>query len=211
MYGPNKWKRGLPPEINERLTGIAGVDSNEKSILNNLNLVDLTSICLKLDGITEKVFGALFDDEVWEAAKRTLFLEKELQMVSSDSTINRKKGEILNYILQAKLLVEKVDSFYYRLFSDKIPFIMNYRSFGISLKEEDKRLSEYEVKEDIVSKIASKIDTDGSIELDFSMYIPNSSFQDLNFVDWIMYIYQMKLNLKTISISITPNGRVIIF
>ena len=87
---------------------------------------------------------------------------------------------------------------------------MNYRSFGISLKEEDKRLSAYEVKDDIVRKIASKIDTDGSIELDFSMYIPNSSFQDLNFVDWIMYVYHMKFNLKTISINITPNGSVII-
>ena len=210
MYGPNKWKRGIHPKINEKLTGIARVDSNEKSILNTLNLIDLTSVCLKLDDITEKVFSALFDGEAWEAAKKTLFLEKELQVVSSDSTINRRKGEILNYILQAKILVEKVDSFYYRLFSDKIPFIMNYRRFGISLKEEDKRLSAYEVKDDIVRKIASKIDTDGSIELDFSMYIPNSSFQDLNFVDWIMYIYQMKLNLKTISISITPNGSVII-
>lgn len=210
MYGPNKWKRGLPLEINERLTGITGVNSNEKSILNHLNLIDLTSVCLRLDDITETVFGALFDEEVWAASKRTLFLEKELQVVSSDSTINRRKGEILNYLLQAKILVEKVDSFYYRLFSDKIPFIMNYRSFGISLKEEDKRLSAYDVKDDIVHNIASKIDTDGSIELDFSMYIPNSSFQDLNFVDWIMYVYHMKFNLKTISICITPNGSVII-
>jgi len=210
MYGSNKWKRGLPLKINEKLTGITGVDSNEKSILNNLNLIDLTSVCLKLDDITEKVFGALFDEEVWGASKRTLFLEKELQVVSSDSTINRRKGEILSYILQAKILVEKVDSFYYRLFLDKIPFIMNYRSFGISLKEEDKRLSAYEVKEDIVRKIASKIDTDGSIELDFSMYIPNSSFQDINFVDWIMYVYHMKFNLKTISINIALNGSVII-
>ena len=208
MYGQNKWKRGVPPEINEKLKVEGKEEFDEKSILNNLNLIELTSIFLKLDSIDEKLFRVLFGDKTWETTKKTLRLEKELQIARSE--INRKREEILNYILQAKIIIEKVDSFYYLLFLGKIPFLMNYRSFGISLKSEDKRLSEYNIKEDIVRNILSKINTDKSIELDLNRYISNPSLQDLNFVDWIMYIYHMKFNLKTISLSITPNGRVVI-
>ena len=212
IYGQGKWRSGFPPEINERLGGMDKKDFNERSILNNLSLTNLVSIILKLDDITEKIFRALFGDEIWEATKKTLFVENQLQKANSELRINStNRKEILNYLLQIKIIIEKVDSFYSQLFLGNIPFQMNYWEFRISLKKEDQRFLKYEIKDDILSGIAKKIDEEKTIELNLNRFIPNPSFQKLNFIDWVMYIYHMRFNLKTISIDIAPNGNVILY
>lgn len=208
LYGVAKWKRGLAPEINKKLAG-SSKDSNEKIILNNLKMTELTKSCLNLDKIPEMMFRCLFDD-TWQSIKGVLFLEKELQKITQESSINRKKEEILNYILHAKLLVEKVDNFYYKLFNNKIPFVMNYRDFGISPQKLDKMIGSYDINKEIINKIKSKVDADSKIELELSEYAPHASFQQLNFIDWIMYIYHMNQKLKMISINVSPTGGIII-
>jgi hypothetical protein len=158
IYGQGKWRSGFPPEINERLGGMDKKDFNERSILNNLSLTNLVSIILKSDDITEKIFRALFGDETWEATKKTLVVEKQLQNANSELRINSTRKEILDYLLQIKIIIEKVDSFHSQLFVGNIPFQMNYWYFGISLKKEDQRFLKYEIKDDILSGIAEKID-----------------------------------------------------
>ena len=210
MYGSQKWKRGLPPSINEKLKVAIDIDSNEKSLLQNLTLSDFSEICLNFDKISDTLFTSLFEGGSWETVKKTLFLEAELMEIEKGTEINRKKNDLLEYVSQSKILIEKIDSFYFMLFSDRIPFLMNFRKFKISLDESDKRLVKYDIQKELVDKIHLKIKNEGHIELDFSRFIPQATFHNLNFVDWIFYIYHLRFNLNIISITIDPNGRIII-
>ena len=211
VYGLDKWKRGIPKEINKKLKGPDHRTFREKGILNKLNLFELTGIYQNLDYITDKIIRALFGDENWDTTYKIIFLDEELQMITSNSKIDRSKEETLRYILQAKNLIEKIDSFYYLFFMNKIPFNNNYRDFGISYNKlgEKCRLDSCFIKKEVVNRIKAKIDKDIKIELNLGIYIPNQSFQDLNFLDWMVYIYKMKYR-NEISISIAPNGNVII-
>jgi len=95
---------------------------------------------------------------------------------------------------------------------NRVPFITNYRNFGIShskLMGNNYWLGDYRIQKEVQEKIKIKIGKDKKIELNLNKYIPNESFQDMNFMDWIMNIYDMKFN-KAISISIAPNGNIII-
>ena len=210
LYGSSKWKRGLPPAINKKLKEGNMANFKDKNILNNLTLIDLTNILLGASDLTEKLLIALFGNEMWEVTKNTLSLEKELQKVNSESKINQKREDILRYVKQAKIIIEKVDSFYPLVFLDKIPIMLNYKLFGISPEKESKILYTYDIKDEILSQIRSKLIADRSVELNLNQYTPNPSFQNLNFVDWIMYVYYMDHVLKTISVNVIPNGGVII-
>ena len=130
----------------------------------------------------------------------------ELQKNNQEYIKNISKQDILDYLMQMKNLVENVDGFYYKLFTNQISSIINYQK----LKFVDGEICSYEFNDKVINSIKSKLESDGTFELNLNQYFPHPTFVNLNFVDWIMYIYHLKNNLKTIDIGFAPNGNIII-
>jgi hypothetical protein len=53
----------------------------------------------------------------------------------------------------------------------------------------------------------SKVELDRTLELNLNRSIPYPTFYELNFIEWIMYIYHLN-NLRTIRIEFDSNGTI---
>lgn len=204
-YGPNNWMKSLPAEINGRLSKVL-INTSSKSNLNNLSIIDLTDIFLKFDEDIEVIFIDLFGEVSFKIFKEKLLLNLELQKNNQEYIKDISKQDILDYLMQMKILVENVDGFYYKLFTNQISSIINYQK----LRVVDGEICSYEFNGEVINSIKSKLESDGTFELNLNQYIPHPTFFDLNFVDWIMYIYHLKNDLKAIDIGFAPNGNIII-
>jgi len=205
VYGPNDWMKSLPNKINRKSSKVL-INTSNKSNLNKLSIVDLTDIFLKFDDEIEGIFIDLFDEDSFKIFKEKLLLNLELQKNNQEYIENISKQDILDYLMQMKILVENVDGFYYKLFTNQISFLINYQK----LRVVDGEIYNFEFDDEVISSIKSKLESDGTLELNLNQYIPHPTFDNLNFVDWIMYIYHFKNNLKNIDIGFAPNGNIII-
>lgn len=204
-YGPNNWMKSLPTEINGRLNKVL-INTCSKSNLNNLSIIDLTDIFIKFDDDIEVIFIDLFGEDSFKIFKEKLLLNLELQKNNQEYIKDISKQDILDYLMQMKILVENVDGFYYKLFANQISSIINYQK----LRVVDGKICSYEFDDEVINSIKSKLESDGTLELNLNQYIPHPTFVNLNFVDWIMYIYHLKNNLRAIDIGFAPNGNIII-
>jgi len=129
-YGPDNWMKSLPTEINGRLSKVL-INSSSKSNLNNLSIIDLTDIFLKFDDDIEVIFIDLFGEDSFKIFKEKLLLNLELQKNNQEYIKNISKQDILDYLMQLKILVENVDGFYYKLFTNQISSIINYQKLRV--------------------------------------------------------------------------------
>jgi len=201
VYGTNNWMKSLPYKIYTRL--IETGENCEMSILKKLSIGELSTICLNFSNEVEKIFIALFKDESFQLFKKNLLFRQEFQNIKENPEVDMSnKQEILDYLLQMRLLVENVDGFYNKILTNQVPFIFNHQKLGI-----DGNFFGIELNEEIVSKIMSKVELEGTLELNLNRSIPNPTFYDLNFIDWIMYIYHLN-NLRIVRIDLDPNGTI---
>lgn len=204
VYGTKNWMKSLPDKTYTRLIETFG-ETCEKSILKKLSISELSTICLNFTNEVEEIFIALFRDESFKLFKKNLLYKQEFQKINENSEVEMSnKQEILDYIIQMRQLVENVDGFYYKILTDQIPFIFNHQKLEI-----DGDFFGIELNKKIVSEIRSKVELDGTLELNLDRYIPYPPFHELNFIDWIMYIYHLN-NQRTIRIRFDSNGTILI-
>jgi|GEM_PF-5254221 len=205
VYGPKNWMKSLPSIKTSTILIDRFGETSEKIILKKLSIGELSTICLKLSNEVEKIFIALFGDESFKLFKKNLLWNQELQKINEKSAVDKSnKQEILDYLIQMRLLVENVDGFYYKLLTNQIPFIFTHEKLGIKGK-----FFGIELSDEIVNKIRSKVESDGTLELNLNRYIPYPTFYELNFIDWIMYVYHLN-NLRAVRIGFNPNGTILI-
>jgi hypothetical protein len=130
VYGTDNWMKSLPDKIYTRL--IETGENCEKSILKKLSIGELSTICLNFSNEVEKIFIALFRDESFNLFKKNLLSKQEFQKINENSAVEiSNKQEILDYLIQMRLLVENVDGFYHKIFTNQVPFIYNHQKIGI--------------------------------------------------------------------------------
>lgn len=112
LFGDNKWRRGLPQDLNKRLKSFESYipipNIDEREILANLDLRDYFRIIKFLNTVKteQKIeFLKIIEELCDNIEKRVILMGRNLNPWTSD-------------ILE---LVERLDQFYFYVFSEKIP------------------------------------------------------------------------------------------
>ena len=203
LYGPEKWKRGLPEFLNEQISSNNTNENDRKEQLHTLSIEDF-ALELKDDiSRSTSIYQYAFSRELLEVL-HTTFLD-DLVILYRDSIENNKINHrlIQNVILffrTSKLIIDHIDGILYQALKNKIPLYLNYKSFPLE-RSIEKKILKTDKLEKLFEGMNKLLLSHKIIELDFNKYFPYLHSNEYTLFYWFSFVYQKLNEEKSIEIN----------